>query len=181
MSFSGLAKFLIGFIIAIGLMVGAGVAAALYFVTKLTTPPPKPVFANDTPAVKAQAGIASPKSQPKPAPSKPPAATPVPAPTATNVASTTTLAPNPTPTPSENPSPQPLEPGAYKARVTWSRGLSVRSNPTLESDRIGGVAYKQDIVVLAESDDKRWLKIRLEDGGTEGWVKAGNVERVDSE
>lgn len=183
MSFSGLAKFLIGFAIAIGLMVGAGVAAALYFVTKLTTLPPKPVFANDTAAVKAQAQAQGnqPKSEPTPAPSKAPAATPVPAPTATNVASTTESIPSPAPTPSASPSPQTLEAGAYKARVTWSRGLSVRSNPTLESDRIGGVAYKQDIVVLSESDDKRWLKIRTEDGETEGWVKAGNLERVDSE
>lgn len=185
MSFSGLAKFLIGFAIAIGLMVGAGVAAALYFVTKLTTLPPKPVFANDTTAVKAQAQVNKPKSQPKPAPSQPPVATPAltaaSAPTATNVASTTAPEPNPAPTPSESPSPQPLEAGAYKARVTWSRGLSVRSNPTLESDRIGGIAYQQNIVVLGESDDKRWLKIRAEDGGTEGWVKAGNLERVDSE
>ncbi|MBD2185832.1 SH3 domain-containing protein [Planktothrix sp. FACHB-1355] len=176
MSFSGIVKFLLGFIIAIGLMIGAGVAAALYFVTKLTAPPPKPIFPNDKPIVKAQATAA--QNPPRPSLTKSAAVTPTP--TKTLVAQTPTAEePSPTPTPSETPSPKPLEPGAYRARVTWSKGLSIRNGPNTESERIGGVGYNESIVVLSESEDKKWVKIRLEDGNTEGWVKAGNVEKVE--
>lgn len=178
MSFSGLVKFLIGFAIAIALMIGAGVAAALYFVTKLTAPPEKPIFANDKPVVKAQATIAKSLPKPTPTPTKPAATTPTP-PTPSNTPSAEQAIA--TPTPNDTPSPKPLEPGAYRGRVTWSKGLSLRGGPNLESDRIGGVAYNQNIIILAESDDKRWLKIRVEDGDTEGWVKAGNIERVESQ
>jgi hypothetical protein len=158
MSFSGLVKFLIGFVIAIGLLAGAGVAGALYFVTKLTAPPEKPVFANEKGAKKAN---------PVAATSQPPAAS---TPTATQVS---------TNTPTTEPATQPLPSGAYKGRVIWSSGLSIRNNPSSDSERIGSVAYNEAVVVLATSDDKRWVKIRSEDGSSEGWVKAGNIKRTE--
>jgi hypothetical protein len=34
-------------------------------------------------------------------------------------------------------------------------------------------------VVLEESSDKNWQKVRLEDGQQEGWVKAGNTKRTE--
>ena len=188
MNFSGVAKFFLGFTIAIALMVGAGVAAALYFVTKLTAPPPKPIFANDKPALKAQVSppnnptklSASPKAIPKP--SSTPINSPVASASPTDSPSQSGDNSTPIPTPTESASPKPLEPGAYIGRVTWSSGLSVRNSPSTDGERIAGAAYKQRVIVLAESDDKRWLKIRLEDDDTEGWVKAGNVEKIsDSE
>lgn len=174
MSFSGLAKFFIGFLMAIALMVGAGVAAGLYFVTKLTAPPDKPIFPNDKPALKAQ--VSPPPGQ-KLSNSKSPPASSTPA--LTDSPSATTADPNSTPAESESSSAKPLEPGAYRASITWSSGLILRNSPNVDGQRIGGVAYKQRVVVLAESDDKKWLKIRVEDGNTEGWVKAGNLERID--
>lgn len=195
MSFSGVAKFFLGFTIAIALMVGAGVAAALYFVTKLTAPPPKPIFANDKPALRAQ--VSAPNNPTKladtqkPTPTAKSIPTNSPAGSGSPTDSPSPIAENPapiaeniaaTPTPTESASPKPLEPGAYVGQVTWSSGLSVRSSPGTDGERIGGAAYKQRVIVLAESDDKRWLKIRLEEGDTEGWVKAGNVEKIsDSE
>lgn len=179
MSWSGIFKFLLGFLIAIALLVGSSVAVALYFVTKLTTPPPKPIFANDKPVAK-----------PKPAPSPPspatatkPAPTPVAAASPVTNASDTISTPSPesSPTPTETPTPKPLEPGAYRGRVTWPNGLILRDSPGTDSQRIGGIGYNQQIVVVAESDDKRWVKIRVEENNEEGWVKAGNVERVESE
>lgn len=157
MSFSGIVKFLIGFVIAIGLLAGAGVAGALYFITKLTAPPERPVFANERNANKVQ---------PVAAKTQPGASTP-----------TTTEVSNSTPT-SET-SEKALEPGAYRGRVTWSSGLSIRSNPRPDSERIGGVAYNEVVVVLSESDDKRWVKIRSENGSNEGWVRARNIKRVE--
>lgn len=151
MSFSGIVKFLIGFVIAIGLLGGASVAGALYFVTKLTAPPEKPLFANERNANKIKPVVAS-------------------TPTATQVS---------TNTPTTQPSEKSLEPGAYKGQVIWSTGLSIRNNPAADSERIGSVLYNQIVVVLSESDDKRWVKIRSEDGSSEGWVKAGNIKRVE--
>lgn len=187
MSLSGIFKFLLGFLIAIALLVGSGVAVALYFVTKLTAPPPKPIFANDKPIVKPKpspvASQLSPvASQPSPVASQP-APTPVPAasPASNATETVSTPQPDPSPTPTETPSPKPLEPGAYRAKVTWPNGLIVRDSPGIESQRIGGIGYNQQIVVVAESDDKRWIKIRVEEDNQEGWVKAGNVERVESE
>lgn len=160
MSFSGIVKFLIGFVIAIGLLAGAGVAGALYFVTKLTAPPEKPVFANERSA----------KAKPVAAKPQPPAAS---TPTATEVSTSTS-------TPSET-GEKSLEPGAYRGRVIWSSGLSIRNNPSSGAERVGSVAYNEVVVVLSTSDDKRWVKIRSEDGGSEGWVKAGNIKRVEGE
>jgi uncharacterized protein YgiM (DUF1202 family) len=157
MSFSGLVKFLIGFVIAIGLLAGAGVAGALYFVTKLTAPPERPVFANEKNA----------KAKPVAATSQPPAAS---TPTATEVSTNTSTS---------QPAVKALEPGAYRGRVTWSSGLSIRNSPGSDAERIGSVAYNDAVVVLATSDDKRWVKIRSEDGSSEGWVKAGNIKRVE--
>ncbi len=151
---------MLGFILAIALLVGGGVSLALYFVSKVSTLPPKPVFANDTAIVKAQS------------------------PTASATAKKTTVAttqPTATPIPSETASPQPpLEPGAYEARVTWSEGLIIRSEPNIDAERIGSAGYNQQIMVMEESADKNWQRIRLEDQ-QEGWVKAGNIERVNQE
>ncbi len=160
MLLANLVKFLLGFILAIALLIGGGVAAALYFMNQSTTPPPKPTFANDKPAVKAKLPPASTTTKPTPLPAD---------------------QPSPTPTPSQTPSPKPLEPGAYRARVTWPQGLSLRSEPNFDAERIGGADYNQQIVVLEESADKNWQRVRLEDSEQEGWVKAGNTERVEEE
>lgn len=158
MSFSGIVKFLIGFVIAIGLLAGAGVAGALYFITKLTAPPERPVFANERNLNKVQ---------PVAAKTEPPGTS---TPTTTEVS---------TSTPTSENGEKALEPGAYKGRVTWSSGLSLRSNPGSDSERIGGVAYNEVVVVLSESDDKRWVKIRSENSSNEGWVRARNIKRVE--
>ncbi|TAG69619.1 MAG: SH3 domain-containing protein [Oscillatoriales cyanobacterium] len=126
-------KFLVGFLLAIVLMAGASVAAALYFAAKLTTVPDRPVFPND----KTASGDAA--------------------------------------------SEKPLEPGAYRALVTQPIGLILRDSGNRDSNRIGGVGYKEKVVVLEDSPDKEWQRIRVEDGNREGWVKGGNTEKVEGE
>lgn len=147
-----LVKLLLGVILAIAILMGAGVATALYFMFKVTTPPPKPIFANDKPSLTQR----SPDS--KTAKRTPPAKRP------TTPNSTTS-------------SSKPLEPGTYKARVTWAQGLSLRSGPNLDAERTGSAAYNQLIVVLGESSDKNWQRVRLENGEQEGWIKAGNIQK----
>lgn len=83
-----------------------------------------------------------------------------------------------TPAVADTPTPaSPLEPGTYRAQVVYSQGLLLRDSSSVDANQIGGVAYQQPVVVLEESADKNWQKIRLE-SGEEGWVKAGNLERV---
>jgi len=157
MTWSGIGKFLLGIILAIAILIGGSAVLALYFMYKVTTPPPKPVFANDKVTIKAQTPPSS--NPPQPTPSL-----------AAQSSAEATL--------SESSSANPLEPGAYKARVTWNEGLILRSEPNLDAERIGGLEHDQRIVVLEESADKKWQRVRLEDGEQEGWIKAGNIERV---
>jgi Bacterial SH3 domain len=163
---SNLFKFILGFLLAMGILVGGGVATALYFMNRSAIAPPKPIYANDNPEVKAQA----PKT---PAPngtkSEPDLATPSPSPTPTTTAK-----------PKTDDSAKPLPPGAFPARVTWSQGLSLRAEPKAESERVGGAGFNQKVVVLEESDDKVWKKIRIESSNQEGWVKAGNLQQIDA-
>lgn len=151
MIWSNLAKLLLGFVLAIALLLGGGVALAMYFMYKVSAPPPKPIFANDTTKVKLQRSASSKAPVQKTAtPSKIDA------------------------TPASNS----LEPGAYYVRVTWPQGLVLRSEPNLDADRVGSAVYNQQIVVLQTSADKNWERVRFENGEQEGWVKAGNTERV---
>lgn len=152
MSLSGIFKFFTGFFLGITLLAGSGIAAGYYFFTKLAANPPKPIFAEEQKAS--------------------PVAKPVSASTASNPQA------NSQPPASPSPVAKPLPPGAYKARVTWSDGLILRDSPSQGSNRIGGVAFNQEIIVLKESGDKRWQQIRVADGEQEGWIKAGNIERM---
>lgn len=157
MSWSSLTKFLLGFFLAIALLVGGGVALALYFMSTTNAPPPKPVFANDKSTVRATRPPSSNTAKPIPLPTTRPSAKPTPSKTGSNA---------------------PLEPLAYKARVTWSQGLSMRSQPNQDAERIGGLDYNQKIVVLEQSADKNWQRVRVENSEQEGWIKAGNTERL---
>ncbi len=127
-------------------------AAALYFAAKLTTIPERPVFPNDKKVVQ----IA-------------------------NAKPTSTAKASPVSESSDTPSPKPLEPGAYRALVTQPIGLILRDSANRDANRIGGVGYNEKVVVLEDSPDKEWQRIRVEDGNREGWVKGGNTEKLEGE
>ena len=156
MKWSGCAKFLVGFILAIAILIGCGALVGTYFMFRLSQPPEKPIFANDTPPDK-----------------------PEPTPTSSPQKSSPSPSASPSPSPSPSPSEEALEAGQYKARVTWSDGLVVRGEPNLEANRVGGVEHNQTIVVLEDSADGKWQRVRSEDGKVEGWVKAGNNTKLD--
>lgn len=166
---SGFTKFILGFFLAIAVLIGGGAAIALYFMNRTGIPPAKPVFSNDSPSVKAQAPKAT-----EPGGGK---STLTPGTQAQSSPRTST----PTESPKATPSPKPLPAGAYRGRVSWAEGLSLRSQPNQESEKIGGVGFNQKIIILSESDDKAWQKIRLEGSEQEGWVKAGNTEKVNEQ
>ncbi|MBE9007131.1 SH3 domain-containing protein [Fortiea sp. LEGE XX443] len=153
---SGLLKLILGFVLAIAVLLGTGLTVALYFVNRTAIPPARPIFANDNPSLKKQS-TKEPKVESVPTP-------------------TTESAPETSPTPSK--APEKLPPRAYQGRVTWSQGLSLRAQPNQEAEKVGGVAFNQKITVLEESPDKTWVKIRIEGSEQEGWVKIGNIERT---
>ncbi len=153
MSWSDLVKVLSGMFLAIALMVGGCFFAAQYVVAQFTAPPPKPRFPNDNAAAKA-------KIQPAPA-VKPVVAPPIPKPSV-----------------SPSPKPSPTITAGYRARITLAQGLNLRESPSRDAARIGGVVANTRITVLEESSDREWQRVRLEDSGREGWVKAGYTERL---
>jgi hypothetical protein len=156
MSLLGVVKFVLGVLLAIAILFGAGVGVTRYMLTRLATPPPRPTFANDpSPSpVKAEAAVAA--SSPSP--------------------SAQAAAAQPSPSPTDSPSPSP-SPDGYQARVTQPIGLIVRQDPNPDSTQLGGVEYNQNVTVLEDNSDGSWQKVRLANG-TEGWVKGGNVERA---
>ncbi|MBD0390062.1 MAG: SH3 domain-containing protein [Nostoc sp. C3-bin3] len=166
---SGLAKFILGFFLAIAVLIGGGAAIALYFMNRTGIPPAKPVYSNDSPSVKAQAPKAT-------EPGSKSTLTP-----GTKAESSPSSTSAPTESPKATPSPKPLPSGAYRGRVNWAEGLSLRSQPNQQAEKIGGVGFNQKIIILEESADKGWQKIRLEGSEQEGWVKAGNTEKLDEQ
>lgn len=152
MSLSGIAKFFIGFVLGVALILGSGAATIYYFWTKLSTIPARPTFSEErpktTPVAKKTISPTAPKAQV-----------------------------SRQPTPSKSPAKE-IPPGAYKARVIWPEGLILRDAPGADANRTGGAAFNQEVFVVKESDDKRWQKIRLVEGDLEGWIKSGNTERI---
>lgn len=146
-------KFLLGFLLALVLLGLGGYAAAQYLMLKFNASlPERPIFSEEQPKESSKPAKATAASAPAASPS-PEAASP-------------------------SPSPKPLEPGAYTARVTWSEGLVLRGAPGIDGEPIGGVDYNEQVVVIEDSADKQWQRIRIEGSDREGWVKAGNLSRA---
>ncbi len=159
MSISGVVQFIVGFMLGCVLLVGGTGTAAYFFLTRLSANPPKPIFAEEQ---KEKATTPETKD--------------------TQPVAATTEEKTPVEKPEEKVKPvevkEKLEPGAYRAKVTWSTGLSLRAEPSIESERIGSVLYNQEIIILEESSDKQWQKIRFPNTKSTGWVKAGNIEKI---
>lgn len=145
----GFTKLVLGIVLALSLLSLVGVAATRYFMARLTALPPRPTFANDAPPPAPPAPAAEAQSAQAAAPSPAQAVEPTDA----------------------------LPPGAYRAKVIQPIGLVLRNNPSSGAEQVGGVEYNQEVVVLEESEDQGWLRVRLTNQ-QEGWVKAGNTEKL---
>jgi hypothetical protein len=147
-------QFIVGFFLGI-ILFGAGIAGGAYFfLTSVATNPPKHLFAEEKSSPEK-------KATPKPEETK---KEDIPKPEEAKKEDT--------------PKPEELPAGAYKAKVTWSTGLSLRAQPNTTAERVGGVDYNAEIIILSTSDDQQWQKVRLPNSGEEGWVKSGNVEKI---
>lgn len=155
-------QFILGFLIGISLIAGVSGAAIYAYYQKMSILPKKPNFPEVT---------ASPES-------------------ATDAADGLDIEPiesNTTSQEAEADSAEPeaetevdpeLPPNAYRAVVTWPEGLSLRSEPTIDAGRVGGIGADASIIILEDSADGKWQRVRLPWSGQEGWVKGGNTERT---
>lgn len=162
---SSVFQFILGFFLGIIFLVGGTTALAYIAFYRMSADPPKPTFAEEKPKEKT---AANPES--KPAVNR-----------ETEAAKTEEVAVTQTEVEEIVAEDEELPAGAYRAKVTWSTGLSLRSEPGQEAERVGGVEYNSEIIVLKTSDDGDWQQVRLPGSQQEGWVKAGNVEKVTGE
>ncbi|NEO26852.1 MAG: SH3 domain-containing protein [Kamptonema sp. SIO4C4] len=171
MNFSKLAQFILGVVSGLLLLGVSGAATGYYFFSRMAANPPRPVFSEERPDTESTEGENSDSAEDSP---------PKPETAAEDQQANPEDAQDEEPEEPEEPEEE-LEPGAYKALVTWPDGLSLRDEPSLEAERIGGIAYEQEMIILETSNDGRWERVRIPGSDQEGWVKAGNSEPVDEE
>ncbi|MGK7895688.1 MAG: SH3 domain-containing protein [Xenococcus sp. (in: cyanobacteria)] len=163
---SSIFQFILGFVLGVTLIATVGAGIAYFYFSKMSSHVPvKPVFEEEKQplASSEQDSIAQEDSPITPE-------------------ATTEAAAIPEPTPEPEPEPEPipepeLPPNAYFARVTWPQGLSLRAQPSVDAERVGGIGYDARIIILGESSDKKWQRIRVPQSQQEAWVKAGNIKK----
>ncbi|MDJ0728594.1 MAG: SH3 domain-containing protein [Crocosphaera sp.] len=147
---SGVFQFLLGFFLGIVLLVGGTASLAYVVFSRMNANPEKPTFAEEKAPETKPVGQQATKTQP----------------VEEVVAKESVIT-------------EDLPDGAYRAKVTWSTGLSLRSQPASDAQRIGGVEYNSELIILQTSADGGWQQVRLPGSQQEGWVKAGNVAKID--
>jgi Bacterial SH3 domain len=139
-----------GLIGIVGILGGAGY---YFFVTQMSTRPPKPVFAEERNGGKSLA--AKPKAK-----------------------TATAAKPAQSPAAKDPQNPDQLPPEAYDAKVVWKDGLSLKKEPVPGAEKVGSVAFNAPVAIVKTSDDKQWVLIRSQADNAEGWVKAGNIDKA---
>lgn len=150
-------QFILGFIFGITLIAGVAVSAGYIYYKRMSMLPQKPIFSEEINSTETK-NTESPKKKQN---------TPVDEPKKPEIAPETPAEVTPK-----------LPPNAYKAQVTWPQGLSLRSDPSVNAGRIGGIAYNSTIIILEDTADKKWQRVRIPWSGQEGWVKGGNTKRI---
>jgi hypothetical protein len=155
-------QFILGFVLGIGLIAGVSGAIILTYYQKMSVLPKKPVFPRAT-SSESVSVVADDSVDIEPSSDEIEAE-------ADSIESEIE---------EEAPPAEPkLPPNAYRAVVTWPQGLSLRSEPSINAGRIGGIGADATIIVLEDSADGKWQRVRLPWSQQEGWVKGGNTERT---
>jgi hypothetical protein len=159
--FSATVQFILGFLLGIGAIAGISGAIIFAYYAKMSVLPKKPVFPEVTP---------------------PPETATAPAEESIEPLESTTSAPKEERANSDQDSTQDLAEdlpsNAYRAVVTWPEGLSLRAEPEADAERIGGIEDEATIIILEDSPDGKWQRVRLPGNGQEGWIKGGNTEKL---
>jgi hypothetical protein len=56
--------------------------------------------------------------------------------------------------------------------------LSLRAEPDADAERIGGIESEATIIILEDSADGKWQRVRLPWNDQEGWIKGGNTQKT---
>ncbi|WP_019504899.1 SH3 domain-containing protein [Pleurocapsa sp. PCC 7319] len=168
-------QFILGFLLGIALIVGFSAGAIFLYYRKMSTLPEKPVFSkspsseelelntSDSSAITEESlDTAIAKDEAKLA----------------EKSTSATLEEEKQDEAAEVVSEPELPPNAYRAVVTWPQGLSLRAEPSNNAGRVGGVYFDDQIIILEDSADGQWQKVRVPGSNQEGWVKAGNTKRI---
>ncbi|MBE9043818.1 SH3 domain-containing protein [Pleurocapsales cyanobacterium LEGE 10410] len=175
-SLSATAQFILGFVLGISLIAGISGAAIYAYYKKMSVLPEKPDFSRAVASQKSASDIDEPAVNIEPLESNVTEEEVVESQVAEEPIEEpqTTLA-----EPEEPDEPEPeLPPNAYRAVVTWPEGLSLRAKPSVNSGRVGGIGANATIIILEDSADGKWQRVRLPWSNQEGWVKAGNIRRT---
>ncbi len=159
---SSITQFILGFVLGVSLITGAAIAAGyLYLTTMSYISPKKPIYEEEKASkTVTKSEIATETTEKSP-----------------TVPEDLPIFPGEAETEPE-PEAEEIPENAYFARVTWPQGLSLRAEPSINSERVGGIGYDAKILILEQSSDKQWQRIRIPSNKQEGWVKAGNIKRV---
>ncbi len=151
-------QLVIGILIGlVGLGAVAGGFGYYFFITQMSTHPPKPLFAEE-------------REGGKPTKAKPKAKTAV---------AVTVPSPSPVVEDPNNPNAaKPLAPSAYDAKVIWKDGLSLKQDPDPSAEKVGGVGFNVKVAIIETSDDKQWVRIQSQTDNLQGWVRAGNIDKA---
>ncbi|XHU95176.1 MAG: SH3 domain-containing protein [cyanobacterium endosymbiont of Rhopalodia gibba] len=168
--FSVFLQFILGFFVGILLLVSGTTALAYVVFYRLNTLPPKPTFVEEKEEKAVEASNLESNVQQKAKKSEEKSQEKI-------AAQQTQSSPEIEEEKEEKE--KDLPSGAYKASVIWPNGLSLRAEPGEDAQRIGGLDYKDEVIILKTSLDGDWQNVRLSGNGQEGWVKAGNVQKVE--
>ena len=159
---SATVQFILGFVLGISLIAGVSGAAIFTYYQKMSVLPKKPAFPEVTASSDSASDLADDSVEIEPLESS-------------AIPEDEVDAAEPE---AESESEPELPANAYRAVVTWPEGLSLRSEPSSNADRIGGIGADASIIILEDSADGQWQRVQLPWSGEEGWVKGGNTERT---
>ncbi len=67
----------------------------------------------------------------------------------------------------------------YDAVVIYDSGLLLRDRPAQDATTLVALEFQEAVEVLEFSADQRWQRVRAKLDNQEGWVSAGNTQRVE--
>ena len=140
----------------VGSIAVLGVTGYYFFITQMSTRPPKPVFAEERDGGKPIVAKPKPKAAGAVKPAQPPVAK----------------------DPQKPGDPAKLPPEAYDTKVLWKDGLSLKKEPNSGAQKLGGVAFNAKVAIVETSADGQWVLIQSATDNLQGWVKAGNIDKA---
>lgn len=144
--FSVFLQFILGFFVGILLLVSGTTALAYVVFYRLNTLPPKPTFVEEKEEKAVEASNLESNVQQKAKKSEEKSQEKI-------AAQQTQSSPEIEEEKEEKE--KDLPSGAYKASVIWPNGLSLRAEPGEDAQRIGGLDYKDEVIILKTSLEDR--------------------------